>query len=127
MTRTHVHFAAGLPLGMDLLPENQSEAAASVSSAPADATPVISGMRSSSSILIYINLPAAMQDGLAFFKSDNGVLLCAGDESSLIPVKYFRRVEERKDGLGVLVRDGVVVKEAPKTWSKADRGAGNAK
>ena len=125
MTRTHVHFASGLPKGMDMIPddENAGEQDSSAGSQlqPHDA-PVISGMRSTSSILIYVNLPFALSSGLQFFRSENGVLLCAGEaETGTIPLKFFRRVEERKEGLGIIMRDGNLVKETPARWKSKRR------
>jgi 2'-phosphotransferase len=52
MNRNHIHFATGL-LGED---------------------GVISGMRYSCTILIYLDLEKALKDGVTFFKSENGVV-----------------------------------------------------
>ncbi|KAL9094064.1 MAG: hypothetical protein Q9165_003734 [Trypethelium subeluteriae] len=118
MKRTHVHFASGLPQGMSMLPEDyDADAQENENGAlmrPQDA-PVISGMRASSAIVIYLDLPAALSSGLQFFRSENGVLLCAGEaESGLIPYKFFRRVEERQRGLGILMKNGELVKDLHK-------------
>ncbi|KAI9694963.1 MAG: hypothetical protein M1822_000580 [Bathelium mastoideum] len=132
MTRTHVHFAAGLPEGMQMLPDdkntNQSEGTegSAGSSVQPRAAPVISGMRSTSSILIYIDLSSALSSGLQFFRSENGVLLSAGDnETGIIPSKFFKRVEERTEGLGVLMRNGEVVQEPPARWRSRSTGGRN--
>lgn len=118
MTRTHVHFASGLPKGMSMLPDDENEVGKEDSDAgssiQAKDAPVISGMRSTSSILVYIDVSSALSSGLEFFRSENGVLLCAGEaDTGVVPLKFFKRVEERKDGLGILMRDGQVVKELP--------------
>ncbi|KAF7667599.1 hypothetical protein LDENG_00053570 [Lucifuga dentata] len=69
MNRTHIHLAAGLP-GED---------------------GVISGMRRDCDLAIFIDVPKALADGIEFFWSENGVLLCPGDaEGKLLP-KYFSR------------------------------------
>ena len=74
MGRTHIHCAAGLP-GED---------------------GVISGMRKSSQIYIYINSTKCAQDGINFYRSDNGVLLTAGvNEEGVLPVGYFSHVTDR--------------------------------
>jgi len=75
MSRNHIHFATGL-LGED---------------------GVISGMRSSCSVLIYIDLEKALEDGVKFFKSENGVVLTEGlkDEGHL-PKDYFSKVISTK-------------------------------
>ena len=50
-------------------------------------------MRASSQILIYIDIQSAIDAGLKFFLSTNGVVLSEGDENGLIAPKYFSRVE----------------------------------
>ncbi|KAL9070024.1 MAG: hypothetical protein Q9157_005959, partial [Trypethelium eluteriae] len=115
MKRTHVHFASGLPQGMSMLPEDyEADGQENENSSlmrPQDA-PVISGMRASTAIVIYLDLPAALSAGLQFFRSENGVLLCAGEaETDLIPCKFFSRVEERKWGIGILMKNGELVKD----------------
>lgn len=110
MGRNHVHFASGLPEGFTSVIE-QGEATET-------AAPVISGMRKTSTILIFLDLVKAMDAGLAFGLSDNGVVLTEGNKEGLVPMAFFKRVEDRT-GLGVLVEDGTIVKEAPESWSKA--------
>lgn len=111
MKRNHVHFASGLPSGFKSVVEEDSENASSAEA------PVISGMRKSSTILIFLDLVKAMDAGLVFGLSDNGVVLTEGDKNGLVPLEFFKRVEDRT-GLGVLVEDGKVVKEAPESWAK---------
>lgn len=50
-------------------------------------------MRNSSQILIYIDVQKALDSGLKFFVSTNGVVLSEGDEQGFISPEYFRRVE----------------------------------
>ncbi|XP_058505319.1 tRNA 2'-phosphotransferase 1 [Solea solea] len=69
MKRTHIHLASGLP-GED---------------------GVISGMRKDCDLAVFIDVPKALADGIEFFRSENDVLLTAGDaEGKLLP-KYFSR------------------------------------
>lgn len=71
MGRNHIHFASGL-LGED---------------------GVISGMRKSCQVFIYINPAKCAEDGIKFFRSENGVLLTAGvNDEGIIPVDYFSHV-----------------------------------
>ena len=71
MSRNHIHFATGL-LGDD---------------------GVISGMRGSCSVLIYVDLEKALHDGIKFFKSENGVVLTEGvKEEGRLPKDYFGKV-----------------------------------
>jgi 2'-phosphotransferase len=118
MGRNHIHFAQGLPKGfVPIEPLSQPAADASDGAAELEgkggmavieAAPVISGMRASSSVLIYIDLAAALDAGLKFWKSDNGVVLSEGDERGLVGSQFFKQVEERKGGGRVLMRDGVL-------------------
>lgn len=126
MGRNHIHFAPGVPAGFDK--DNKStEATTSTATTMMidDDTddgegkegkekekekeiPVISGIRASSKILIYLDLAKAMQAGIKFWRSDNGVILSEGDENGLISMHFFQRVEDRtKEGGGaILIRDG---------------------
>ncbi|KAI5369520.1 Putative phosphotransferase KptA/Tpt1, RNA 2'-phosphotransferase domain-containing protein [Septoria linicola] len=114
MGRNHVHLASGLPAGFQSIVEDDDKTSA-------EAPPVISGMRKSSTVLIFLDLRKAMDAGIKFWLSDNGVILSEGNEEGLLPLSLFKRVEDRT-GAGVLVEDGKVVKEAPATW--AAKGAG---
>lgn len=70
MSRNHIHFAVGTP----------------------QESHVISGMRASCELLIYIDLNAAIHDGFDFFVSENHVVLCSGDIQGYLPTKYFKAV-----------------------------------
>eukprot|EP00532_Pseudo-nitzschia_australis_P003434 CAMPEP_0168183312 /NCGR_PEP_ID=MMETSP0139_2-20121125/12463_1 /TAXON_ID=44445 /ORGANISM="Pseudo-nitzschia australis, Strain 10249 10 AB" /LENGTH=335 /DNA_ID=CAMNT_0008104507 /DNA_START=139 /DNA_END=1146 /DNA_ORIENTATION=+ len=69
MNRTHIHFASGLPTDDG----------------------VISGMRKSCSIYIYIDGSKCAADArIEFFRSDNGVILTDGvGNSGVLPIDYF--------------------------------------
>ncbi|XP_058877364.1 tRNA 2'-phosphotransferase 1-like [Acipenser ruthenus] len=69
MSRTHIHLAPGLPGDKS----------------------VISGMRGDCDLAIFIDMRAAMRDGLQFFRSDNGVILTPGDSLGLLHPRYFNR------------------------------------
>lgn len=122
MSRNHIHFARGLPAGFVMLEDDSGTDGAPAAAedneestaARAKKDPVISGMRSTSTILIYIDLPAALQQGLKFGESENGVILTEGDENGVIPLKFFKRVEDRKHGYGILMKNGEVLKELPR-------------
>jgi len=81
MSRNHVHFAPGEP-GDD---------------------GVISGMRSSCTVLVYLNLSTAMEDGLEFYQSANNVILCSGNQDGVILPKYFEKVKNRRSGKTISV------------------------
>lgn len=69
MKRQHIHFAKG-----DL---DKS---------------IISGLRRDAEIHIYIDLNRALNDGLKFYESENGVVLTQGNEKGLLEPKYFSKV-----------------------------------
>lgn len=78
MGRNHIHCASGL-LGDD---------------------GVISGMRKSCRIYIYINPVKCAKEGVIFYRSDNGVLLTAGvNEEGILPVSYFLYVTDRNGNI----------------------------
>jgi 2'-phosphotransferase len=51
-----------------------------------------SGFRKSSDVLIHIDMPKAMSDGIKFFMSVNGVILSDGIDG-IIESKYFSKIE----------------------------------
>jgi 2'-phosphotransferase len=73
MKRNHIHMAVGLP----------------------GADEVISGMRKSCQVILYINVAAAMAAGVKFYRSSNGVILTAGvDGSGILPAEFIQEVVE---------------------------------
>ena len=70
MGRTHIHFAHGT----------------------ASDESVISGMRKSSQVMIFIDVVKAMASGIKFYKSSNGVILSEGI-NGVIETEYFLKVE----------------------------------
>lgn len=57
---------------------------------------VISGMRKTAEVFIYINIPKALEEDIKFFISDNGVILTPGNSQGLLPPHLFLRVEDKK-------------------------------
>lgn len=88
MARNHVHFARGLP----------------------GESGVVSGMRSSAEVLIYVDVVAAVRDGVPFFLSTNDVLLSPGVDFrgnvGVVPPAYFARVVDRATGRDLLLCNG---------------------
>ncbi|XP_050406216.1 tRNA 2'-phosphotransferase 1 [Patella vulgata] len=74
MRRTHIHFATGEP----------------------GDSGVISGMKSSCDVLIYLNLHKMLQDNQSVFISANGVILSPGDQQGIIQPVYFKQVINRR-------------------------------
>lgn len=75
MGRNHIHIAQGIP-----------------------GDGVISGMRNSAQVLIYIDVQKALDAGITFYLSENGVVLTEGDERGFLSPEYFLRVEDRQSG-----------------------------
>lgn len=57
----------------------------------------ISGIRTTNDIIIVIRMKKAMEDGIVFFESANGVILSEGNEGILKP-HYFKEVKYIKTG-----------------------------
>ncbi|EPY51980.1 tRNA 2'-phosphotransferase Tpt1 [Schizosaccharomyces cryophilus OY26] len=89
MKRNHIHCATGL----------FGEAG------------VISGIRKSCTLYIYIDVLKAMQHGVEFYQSENGVILTEGINGILSPV-FFKKVETN---LGEVLFDANANPETPKT------------
>ncbi len=81
MKRNHIHLATGLP----------------------SSSHVISGMRKSSQIYIYINTKkCATENTIPFYQSDNGVILTPGIDDGKLPIDYFLKVIDAKTGSQIL-------------------------
>jgi len=73
MSRNHIHLAQGIA-----------------------GDKVISGMRKASEIFIFVDVQKALDAGLKFFLSANGVVLTEGDERGYLDPQFFKRVENAK-------------------------------
>lgn len=108
MKRRHVHMARTIPAGWRGDEEDDAENGRGGevkdrvaddkvddddAAPPRGATATVSGIRASSEVLIYVDCARAMAEGgLAFFESDNGVILTPGDAHGLIPPAFFAQV-----------------------------------
>ncbi|KAK2958104.1 putative tRNA 2'-phosphotransferase 1 [Blattamonas nauphoetae] len=72
MGRQHIHFSQGLP----------------------GDSGIISGMRRECNVIIYIDVKKAMDAGIVFFISENGVVLSSGIDG-IIPPTFFQRVTDK--------------------------------
>eukprot|EP00013_Stygamoeba_regulata_P004485 CAMPEP_0177637844 /NCGR_PEP_ID=MMETSP0447-20121125/5180_1 /TAXON_ID=0 /ORGANISM="Stygamoeba regulata, Strain BSH-02190019" /LENGTH=117 /DNA_ID=CAMNT_0019139783 /DNA_START=263 /DNA_END=617 /DNA_ORIENTATION=- len=73
MGRNHIHLASEEP----------------------QSTELISGMRASCEVLLYIDLASALADNIPFFLSANRVVLTSGIDG-ILPPRYFIRAVNRK-------------------------------
>ena len=56
---------------------------------------VISGMRRNAEVFVWVNVQAAIYDGINFYESKNGVILCDGrDGDGVLPPTYFSVILE---------------------------------
>ena len=76
MRRLHIHFAKGLPQDGN----------------------VVSGMRTTCELVIYLDIIAAITAGIKFYLSENGVILSPGDEEGYLDKRFFSRVIDRVSG-----------------------------
>jgi 2'-phosphotransferase len=53
-------------------------------------------MRESAQVLIYIDVQKAVDGGISFFLSENGVVLTEGGDRGFLSSEYFLRVEDRQ-------------------------------
>lgn len=60
---------------------------------------VISGMRTSCNVLIYIDIEKCLKEGIAFYKSSNNVILSSGNVNGFIPKDLFLKVVDRRGTL----------------------------
>ena len=60
-------------------------------------------MRKSCDLFIYIDSAKAMEAGLKFQKSANGVILTAGNEAGVVPQELFEKAVTR-DGEDLMAR-----------------------
>lgn len=54
------------------------------------------GVRHNVNTLIYVNIKKCMERGMQFYKSENDVILCAGDSLGIISVDCFDKVIDSK-------------------------------
>ena len=52
------------------------------------------GLRASSNVLIYINVPRAMEAGIVFYRSHNNVILTCGCDG-VLPADFFLKAYDR--------------------------------
>ncbi|KAG7737099.1 hypothetical protein KL923_004237 [Ogataea haglerorum] len=80
MNRNHIHFAKGLPRWLSNDPDNN----------------VISGIRKSCDLLVYLDVDKVKNSPLTFYESGNGVILTPGDENGIVGLQYFMKVTDIK-------------------------------
>ena len=55
---------------------------------------VSSGIRKNAEVYIYVDVNKAIEGGIKFYESDNGVILSPGiGKDGIIPIEYFSKVE----------------------------------
>lgn len=116
MTRTHVHFGTGLPEdGGPGAPQQAHDAADEEGGQAQQRRPkVVSGMRSDAEVLVFVDVAQSLRDGgMTWWRSSNDVILTEGDADGVVPLKYFKEVRGRRQGVGLLWKDGEKVADLP--------------
>ncbi|KAI0400993.1 RNA 2'-phosphotransferase, Tpt1 [Xylaria palmicola] len=132
MGRTHVHFGTGVPGGDDddqdrggggQVHGTDDEAAAAAAAEGDNKPKVISGMRADAELLIFVDVEGALRDaeaagdagggGIRWWLSENDVVLTEGDADGVVPLRYFKEVRGRRQGVGLLWKDGEKVADLP--------------
>lgn len=89
MTRNHIHLAQGVS-GSGVV--SGTKFTTSTCASLTEPT----GIRNSANILIYVDVQKALDAGLKFFLSSNGVVLTEGDESGYLSPQFFQRVTDKE-------------------------------
>ncbi|KAH6610367.1 hypothetical protein Trco_000387 [Trichoderma cornu-damae] len=74
---------------------------------------VTSGMRKDAELVIEIDVEKSLQEGIQWWKSDNGVLLTEGGEDGLLSTRFFKKVTGRTVDVGVLWEEGERLSSLP--------------
>ncbi|KAI2630723.1 KptA family-domain-containing protein [Hypoxylon sp. NC1633] len=110
MARQHVHFGTGLLAGDSAEELKQTDGGGVGGERPL----VVSGMRSDAELLVFVDVERSLRDGgMKWWISANGVVLTDGNEDGVVPPRYFKEVRGRRQGVGVLWRDGEKVADLP--------------
>ncbi|KAI0439259.1 KptA family-domain-containing protein [Xylaria telfairii] len=117
MGRTHVHFGTGIPGddgGAGQVHDMEDEEGQEVAQ---NRPKVISGMRADAEVLIFVDVERALRDEksgeIKWWMSENNVVLTEGNADGLVPLKYFKEVRGRRQGVGLLWKDGEKVADLP--------------
>jgi 2'-phosphotransferase len=144
MDRGHVHFAVGVP-GEKGKRAAQDQGTPKSVPAPIegedDATgeekevKVKSGMRLDAQVLVYIDVPRALQapeeaTRLKWWTSANNVILSEGDANGIVSIEWFSKVVDRKAGNVVLWERDLNekrVKEVLGEWKREESTSGSGR
>lgn len=118
MRRSHIHFATRLPEKMPPLnPDFQSQSKPK----PEVADKVISGMRNTSTVVVWVDVKASLAAGLKWWRSENEVILTEGiGEPKMVGFEWIKWVETRGGG-NVLYGDKVDSKEVWEMERRMDK------
>ncbi|KAI0200426.1 hypothetical protein F4808DRAFT_159624 [Astrocystis sublimbata] len=127
MGRTLVHFGTGIPgedggNGQVHGVEDEEKQVQQ-----RDKQKVISGMRADAEVLIFVDIERALREssetaaadgnsggeGMKWWLSENNVVLTEGNAEGIVPLKYFKEVRGRRQGVGLLWKDGEKVADLP--------------
>ncbi|KAI9727436.1 MAG: hypothetical protein M1834_008380 [Cirrosporium novae-zelandiae] len=103
MTRNHVHLATGPSLGAvesgAAFARKSGIVKGGVDDSSTNVNFPVSGIRKSTSLFIYIDIRRALESGVNFWMSDNGVVLTEGNDKGLLLTEFFNVVFAKKQGV----------------------------
>lgn len=94
---------------------------------------VMSGMRKDAELVIELDVERSLQEGIQWWRSDNGVLLTEGGEEGILSTRFFKKVTGRSVDVGVLWEEGERVASLPEGIKgrvppgKGSRGGGGGR
>ncbi len=125
MRRKHIHFATKLPDAMPPL-DNAHQARSKPKETAGDK--VISGMRNTSTVMIWVDVKRSLEGGVKWWRSENEVVLTEGvGEPRMLGLEWCAWVERRGTGemlFGEKVESGEV-RELEERMDKLGVGLGS--
>lgn len=102
MSRNHIHFTYNIPKKF----EKYSNLLIPYSTDKTSWPSVISGIRASCQILIFLDIDKIRNSNeLEFYKSENNVILSSGNENGILPLQYISHILDIHNGLITLNND----------------------
>lgn len=96
MRRKHIHFATRLP---ERMPPLNRDFQSQSKPKPEAADKVISGMRNTSTVVIWVDVKGSLEAGMKWWRSENEVILTEGmGEPKMLGFEWIKWVETRGSG-----------------------------
>lgn len=119
MRRNHIHFATKFPEKMPDM-NTKFQSLSKPKEGPVDK--VISGMRITSTVVIWVDVKKSLKDGVKWWRSENDVILTEGvGEPKMLRFEYFQWVERRGDPPRILYGERVESEAVRQMENRMDR------